>query len=301
MLFILAKTHQATDWFNGLPLGTTHGKKYRLHSHHIFPQSVLYSASYDAGSHLDRKKVNEVANRAFLTADTNLSLSNRRPEAYLPEVQERFPEALARQFIPHDPPLWRVDRFEDFLAARRELIARKLNEYMHGLVVEPVETRERPLEETLKLGEGPTLEFKSSLEWDVVQNQRNKDLRRSVMKTVAAFLNSQGGRLVIGVDDSGGIFGLDSDLALMQLSHDRFLQHLNSLISSAIGPEYCHLIKIAIRSIDGKSVCVVDVDRASEPVFTTEASARIFYIRVGNTTRALDAAQTVSYIEQNWR
>jgi hypothetical protein len=113
MLFILTKTHQATDWFNGLPLGTTHGKRYRLHSHHIFPQSLLYRELYDVSSHIDRKKVNEVANRAFLTADTNQELSNRRPEEYLPEVLAKFPDALARQFIPHQPELWKVEIAEE--------------------------------------------------------------------------------------------------------------------------------------------------------------------------------------------
>ena len=37
MTFTLVKAHGAVDWFNGAPLGTTHGKSYRIHNHHIFP------------------------------------------------------------------------------------------------------------------------------------------------------------------------------------------------------------------------------------------------------------------------
>ena len=206
MSYILAKAYGAVDWFNGAPLGTSHGDSYRLHSHHIFPQSILYGKVYDSDSHLDRKKVNEIANRAFLTADTNWSLSNRPPEEYLPEVEERYPGSLAKQFVPMDPELWKVWRYEDFLAVRRENMARELNEFMNALITVPEETRERPITELIKFGESVNLECKSTLQWDTIKNQYNKDLRHPALKTIAAFLNTEGGTLLIGVEDDGSIY-----------------------------------------------------------------------------------------------
>jgi len=76
--YILAKAHGAVDWFNGAPLGTTHGDAYGLHSHHIFPQDVLYKNGWDSENYTHRQAVNEVANRSFLTATTNLEISNER-------------------------------------------------------------------------------------------------------------------------------------------------------------------------------------------------------------------------------
>jgi hypothetical protein len=174
MTFILVKTHGAIDWFNGLPLAQTYGPSYGLHSHHIFPQSLLYKSGWDVDNYTHRQAVNEIANRAFLTAASNLGLSNQEPAAYLPEIESRYPGALKSQFMPMDPELWRIERFSDFLVARRELIARKLNEYMAGLVAEPEPVRHRPIEELIGLGESAVLEFKSTLQWDKVQNQPNK-------------------------------------------------------------------------------------------------------------------------------
>jgi len=300
MTYILAKARGAVDWFNGAPLGSTHGKAYRIHNHHIFPQSVLYKSGYDPDNHLHRKVVNEIANRAFLTADSNLSLSNSLPEAYLPEVELRYPGALVRQLIPMDPSLWKVERFADFLEQRRELIACKINELMEGLISEPEVVHKKPIAELIALGESATLEFKSTLQWDMVRTQVNKDLRLSSLKTIAAFLNSAGGTLVIGVEDNGHVCGLANDLKIAKNSVDRFEQILTSLITDKMGPQHGHLIRIRFEAVDDRTVCVVDADKAPEPVFVKGPSGSKFYIRVGNTTRLLDPAETLSYVQMNW-
>jgi len=298
-VFILAKTQGAVDWMNGAALGKPQEGPYKLHSHHVFPQSLLYTR-YDPENHLHRKIVNEVANRAFLTAEANQSMSNRPPQDYLPEVEERFPGALAHQFIPMDPTLWQLDRYEDFLAARREIIARKMNEYMDSLIAEREAVRERPLSELILLGESLSLEFKSTLQWDIVEGRVNKALRHSVLKTIAAFLNTEGGVLVIGVENVGNVCGLERDLAAMEGSTDKFGQLLAQLIADRIGPEYGHLSKVRYEELEGKTVCIVDVDKAPEPAFLTNDKGKQFYIRVGNTSRALDPEQMVNHISMNW-
>jgi hypothetical protein len=300
MAFIIAKAHGAVDWFNGAPLGTTHGQSYRIHNHHIFPASLLYQNGYDSESHLHRKIVNEIANRAFLTAETNWELANESPEVYLPKVEEKYPGALVKQFIPMDPALWKVERYPDFLDARRQLIAQRIDNFMDGLITEPEVVHHRPLTELVSLGESATLEFKSTLQWDVVRNHVNKDLRFSVLKTIAAFLNSAGGTLVIGVEDDGHILGLERDLQVVQGSQDRFEQTLMNLVSDRIGAQFSPFIKVRFEQTDEQTVCVVDVDRAPEPVFMDGPRGKEFYTRLGNTTRALDPEETVSYVQMNW-
>ncbi|MEX2649576.1 MAG: DUF262 domain-containing protein [Alphaproteobacteria bacterium] len=298
--YVLAKAHSAIDWFNGAALGVTHGAKYRIHSHHIFPQSVLYNNGFDADNHLDRKVVNEIANRAFLTAETNQSIASALPAEYLPRVDESYPGALVKQFIPMDPELWRVERYRDFLVARREIVGRKLNEFMTALVREPEITENRPVSELIKLGESINLEFKSTLQWDVVNKQVNAGLRLSVLKTIAAFMNTEGGTLIIGVEDDGSVFGLDPDLKSLNGSRDQLGQLLANLISQKIGAEYGHLAKVRFENIDEKIVCVVDTDRAFGPAFVSGEKGSEFYVRVGNTTRALDPEETVKYTETHW-
>ena len=75
-----------------------------------------------------------------------------------------------------DPELWKLERYRDFLEVRRDLIAKKLNEFMQSLVVEPETLHHRPVEQLIALGESFTLEFKSSLQFDVVHSKQNRGL-----------------------------------------------------------------------------------------------------------------------------
>ena len=169
------------------------------------------------------------------------------------------------------------------LKNRRALIAKKLNEFMHSLVLEPETPHHRPVIELISLGESVTLEFKSSLQWDLVQNKQNNGLRMSVIKTVAAFLNTEGGTLVIGVEDQGAVCGIEADLHIVGDSSDRFAQLLNSLFFEYLGAAATPYIRQRFENVDGRVVCVIDVGRSTEPVFAKTEKGREFYVRVGNT------------------
>jgi predicted HTH transcriptional regulator len=52
--------------------------------------------------------------------------------------------------------------------------------------------------------------------------------------------------------------------------------------------------------VEGKEVCIVDVERASEPVFLRTDKGKQFFVRIGNTSRALDHEEMLRYIETNW-
>ena len=293
MSLVLAKANNARDWFNGISLTTPVGDSYGIHSHHIFPQSLLYESRYSPNSHLDRQIVNAIANRAFLSGPTNLSLGNRSPEDYLPEVEARYPGALESQFIPMDSQLWKLDRFSDFLSARRELLANGINRMFNTLTGDDEPTNLRPIGELINMGEGMGLEFKSTLQWDVREGKQNTGLRDAVLKTLVAFMNTDGGTILIGVEDSGQVFGLERDLNLVGGSQDKFLQLLNSLVADRIGVQYTHNVEARVESTDGKSICIVNTSKSNEPAFMSGQ----FYVRVGNTTRPLNAEEMLSYID----
>ena len=179
-------------------------------------------------------------------------------------------------------------------------MSRKLNEFMASLISQPEETHQRPITDLITLGESYVLEFKSTLQWDAVRNEQNKALRQSSLKTVDAFMNSQGGTLVIGVEDDGGIYGLDRDLSLTHHSRDRFERLLISLIVESMGATTAPNFRVRFEVVGDKSVCVVDVERSPEPVFMKSDKGKAFYIRMGNTSRALDHEETLKYVEANW-
>jgi predicted HTH transcriptional regulator len=65
--------------------------------------------------------------------------------------------------------------------------------------------------ELIKKEESNNLEFKSTYTWNIKENKVDKDLRFNVLKTVAGFMNSNGGTLIIGVDDNHQVVGMDFD------------------------------------------------------------------------------------------
>src|SRR5690606_7146522 len=100
MLYVVTKANKAIDWYNGRAIYGTIGDYYSIQSHHIFPQAYLYRNGYDGHNHLHKKQVNEIANRAFITRDTNYSISDKDPSIYLPQVKDEYHNALKKQFIP---------------------------------------------------------------------------------------------------------------------------------------------------------------------------------------------------------
>jgi hypothetical protein len=131
VLYLLTRMGEAKDWGTGLPLKSgLLGKMSKLEVHHIFPKAQLYRLRRQ------RPEVNALANFCFLTKDTNLNISARLPETYFPEIEQKHPGALASQWIPTDPALWKIENYLDFLDARRELLAaetnRRLAELLHG-------------------------------------------------------------------------------------------------------------------------------------------------------------------------
>lgn len=135
MLYMLTRVGEARDWGTGLTLKRDLlGKQNRLEVHHIFPKSLLYK--HDAG--YTTAQVNAVANFCFLTKDSNLQIGNKRPEDYFEDVEERFPGALASQWIPLDRELWKLDTYPDFLKARQVLLAAAANAFLDELLHDAV-------------------------------------------------------------------------------------------------------------------------------------------------------------------
>jgi predicted HTH transcriptional regulator len=187
------------------------------------------------------------------------------------------------------------------LSTRREMIAMKINEFMNALITEPVPVYELSISDMTKLGESATLEFKSTLQWDVVQHNVSKELRYSSLKTIAAFLNSSGGTLVIGVEDNGNVYGLERDLVQVKnQSLDGFGQLLINLINESIGAQYSSFIKTRFEQIAGQWVCAVDVNQAPQPIFTKTSKGTEFFVRAGNTTRSLNPEETTDSVQMHW-
>lgn len=302
IFYILCKRNGAIDWTNGLPIEIRNQGSYSIHSHHIFPQSILYNeGGYDSRNHLHKKIVNELANRAFLSAETNWAQSNTPPSIYLAEIKDKYPGALEKQFIPIDPYLWEINRYEDFLGERRTLIANAFNNLMETLLGSMSVSSELDIFALIDAGESASLEYKMSLRWDYREDHVNKKLEKVIMKTISGFLNNEGGILLIGVSDDGSVCGLDKDYqTLHRQNRDGFEQKIIEIISSMLGAEFIQYIHIDFEQIDLKDICKIEVESCPRPVYLQLRESKEFYIRVGNTTRPLDIEATQNYIGMHW-
>ncbi|MEK7173379.1 MAG: DUF262 domain-containing protein [Patescibacteria group bacterium] len=299
MLYIIAKFNKATDWANGGSLQDTMGDYYSIQSHHIFSQAFLYKSGYDSENLLDKKKVNEIGNRAFITRDANFDISDENPTEYLKKVSAKYPEALKQQMIPTDQSLWQVEKYNDFLVVRRKMIADSINSFLKNLKGQEVEEAIN-YEEIIKGRENDYTEFKSSLRWDYEQGNVNKLMEHIIAKTISAFMNSEGGKLLIGVSDAGEILGIEKDCATLKNNKDGFLLQLTQVINQYLGKEFNQYANIKIIQIEGKEVCVVDVTNSAMPVFLKNADKEEFYIRASASSQPMSIREANEYIRTHW-
>jgi len=157
------------------------------------------------------------------------------------------------------------------------------------------------VEEIIGADESRELEFKSTFQWDMREGKQNKALQKQVLKTLAAFMNADGGTLVIGVTDDKEIIGLEHDLKLVKDSLDVFEQTLLNVFSRSIGAPYSQHCRMRfVDAQDGKKVCVIDVAAAKEPVFVDFQGQHEFFIRRGNATVSLNASEQHTYTRQRF-
>ena len=150
--------------------------------------------------------------------------------------------------------------------------------------------------------EHENLEFKSTFRWDMRQNTVNRSMEKSVMKTIAAFLNSQGGHLVIGVDDNRSIVGLASDFSsLNRKDADGFENHFSNIFHSMLGDQFRQFVKLYWSQVEGKECCVVSVVPSQKPVYLkNDSNGEEFFIRTGNGTTPLKLSEANAYIDSHW-
>ena len=162
---------------------------------------------------------------------------------------------------------------------------------------------DKDLPSIVRQGEGPYLEFKSSLRWDMVEKRINRTLEGVVLKTLAGFLNSPiGGTLLIGVADNGDILGLEKDYqTLKKPGQDGFEQAVMTLISTSLGADICSFVHVLFHVIDNKEVCRLIISPSGRPVFLDQGNSPKFFVRTGGGTRDLNIKEALDYISGRWR
>lgn len=153
----------------------------------------------------------------------------------------------------------------------------------------------KKLHVAIESGESKTVEFKSTLSLDLKKNSKEKYIELAALKTICGFLNSDGGLLIIGLDDTGGILGLDQEIEKFYQSNDKFLLHFRGLLKTKLGEKFFESIDQHLIRIDNKSILLVDCKPSTVPAYIEGTD---YYIRTNPSTEKLDGPQLVDYIRQ---
>jgi hypothetical protein len=145
----------------------------------------------------------------------------------------------------------------------------------------------------IREGESPTLEFKSTLRTNLRSGKPGKEIELAWLKGVVGFLNTDGGTLLVGVDDAGDILGLEADGFE---NEDKCLLHFKNLVNQHIGAEYSRHIQGELRTVAGKQILVICCEKAEGAVFLMVGKNEEFHIRSGPSSMKLTPRQMLHYL-----
>ncbi|WP_187170349.1 AlbA family DNA-binding domain-containing protein [Salidesulfovibrio onnuriiensis] len=152
-------------------------------------------------------------------------------------------------------------------------------------------------EDVLRLiagGESSRLEFKQTLRFNIKAGKNGREIEQANIKTIAAFLNSEGGTLLVGVADSGAVTGLGDDNFE---SDDRALLHFNNLVNQYIGAEFASYVNTAVIEVQGEKVLRAHCVPAGTPAFFQKGQVEEFYVRSGPASRPLSLSQFHEWLQ----
>ncbi len=262
--------------------------------HHFFPKAYLKNKTV--------LNSNSLVNITFVSDHLNKrKIGAKSPSNYIGDFQDENSEinkALNSHFIDLNGFGIDSDDYDTFLQSRAKRIYDELKSRIDLSHKEPANEE---VQELILAGESDLVEFKSTLRYDLRAKAVNKKLEYVIAKTIAGFLNSQGGNLFIGIDDNQNALGLDNDIqSLSKKNIDGFELHLVEVIKKFIGGGYSTHIKITFPVYDDIQICRVRVAKSSSPVFTIFEGKEDFYVRSGCSSQPLSREEQSAYEKEHW-
>ncbi len=290
---------------------STHAPRSAIQPQRFFPRRYLEKLGFH------QRMCNQVANSVFMSLPEGMVVKDQPPSEYfLPLFAELSPQDQERARFWHAlPDGWETMEYAEFLQERRRLMAKVIRTAFETLrrgeaslieaepteVVLPSVEPSWTLEDLVASEESDSLEFKASAFFSYKPDVPEKAVIEGVIKTVAAFLNTDGGTLVIGVSDDHEILGIQPDLDQKGMDVDRYINALSTHLVSALGAAAAARARIRVHEIEGEQICTVTVPPSPEPVYAkTSKGDQVFYARINNTTRIIEGRELVSYVKDKW-
>ncbi len=286
--------------------------------HHIFPQKWCSEHNIPEGI------ANSIVNKTAIDAKTNRRIGGNAPTSYLAtieSVEKTTAQDVDQILSSHDidPLSLRRDDFPAFFNARYERLLRQIEEATGKPVnrsadsaspYAPVDTdpgaAARRITDVIHAGESKVVEFKSTGRKNLRTGEKDPAMEYNVVKSLAGYMNSHGGTLVVGVADDGRIVGIEEDYPLLgKKDADGWELWLTDLLSSALGKAAAADVLVSIARVEERTVARIDVGPAARPVFTNTTSKtgekrQSFLVRINNSTQELSGQDAHDYQRSRW-
>ena len=237
-------------------------------------------------------------------------------------------EQIQNQAVNNDEATFRdhvfVDEFQKALVSRQDRFGKVVFAYLDNkdmqaavAAVYAAKVQKQAIvakQQTCPIGDllGPDreslyLEYKSTLRWDIKQQQKSKIIETATIKTIAGFANSPyGGTLLIGVADDGSIHGLEDDYRTFSKrgqvgDHDLWGQHLQNLIRSRLGDYALSLVDWQFHKVNGQDLARIHIDPSAHPIYDNKGQKETFWRRTPTSTIAVtDDKDKAQIIASRW-
>ena len=312
-LYALQMKQGGRDFKTGQPIDVHAYMEDAIDIHHIFPRH--WCATHD----IEWWVANCIVNKTALDAHTNRRIGGNAPSIYLSRIEAGDgiePHVLDGFLRSHDidPVALRRDDFVQFFNQRFESLLR----HAAGAMGKPVNRRpdrnESPFAEQdvdvepgvrslIEGGESAVVEFKSTARRNQRTEAPDHAITWAVVKTIAAFMNTHGGTLLIGVDDHGQPIGIEADYPLVKGSdRDGWELWLTAVVKNALGTVAATDLSVRFCLVDGRTIARVDVRPGAAPVFASRKGEprEVFFARLNNSTEELSGPALLEYRKKHW-
>lgn len=264
--------------------------------HHFFPKAYLRKNNIG--------NENSLVNITLVSADLNKKkIKAKAPSIYIQDFldeNEELPISIKSHLI-ND-----LDNFgvisDDYLVFLEKRWTAMFNELQKRIEWKHKEGKaEEKIKELIITWENEILEMKSTLRFDIKEWIVNKKLEYVIAKTISAFLNTDGGTLIIGVDDDGNTLWLEKDFqTLSKQDTDWFELHLRQVIKKYLGDYFEKYIKVSFPKVDEKEICLIQISKSGKPVFITSEGVEWFFVRNGNSSIPKNRQEQSEYEKIHW-
>ena len=295
-LYALQMKQGGRDFKTGQPIDIYAYIEKAIDIHHVFPRH------WCASHNIDWWIADCIVNKTALDAHTNRRIGGNAPSVYLSRIEAADgiePHVLDGFLRSHDidPVALRRDDFAQFFNQRFESLLRQAERAMGKPVNRRPDRDESPFTEQdadieqgvrslLDDGESAVVEFKSTARCNLHTGASDPAIAWAVIKTIAAFMNTHGGTLLIGVDDHGRPAGIELDYPLVKgRDRDGWELWLTAVVKTALGTVAATDLPVRFCTIDDQTIARIDVRPGAEPVFATRKGEPREIFSLASTTR----------------